>query len=797
MVKSSVSERKGAVTKLRNEQTEDFNIAMEHIRYSPSQQYYGTKILFVIKGSIWVTYEGSEEELRESDILFINRNSRYSIIGEEDSILISLSISSHFFALHYKNYFHSYFQTFSNELNTGRETVMQQMRHLLSEMILEKYRDEDSSSLVTQSSVYQIMLMLTRFFKKEVPLWEGTEVSDERIVRIIQMIEQRYTEPLTLSEIAESEFLSPSYLSRYFKQMTGIGFLQYLYRVRLKHSMEDLLYTTDNLFQIANKNGFSTAKNYSAVFKAAYNQTPSEYRKEHQLDDLPKRRITEDGTEVKSVMESPAVLVQLAKYLDEGSEQNFIYDKVPVEEREVVINKEIEDTLGKEQHLVFIGQLKSLLDENIQKQVVTAHQELGVDFVGIYNLIKGSTLLPEVETDEVISTSPVHAISDLALEFLKEQQIGLFIRIDYQEIIDNEDNFFKRFDHFMQHALHVFGRQFVEKWHVLFQGPDNDLISADELKRLYLKLWQLLEKRTRQINVGYYISFDERKDDILADQYWIFEERQKIDFISYDADQNDLIDFDKISDKDFINSQNYILDKTHKLKIFLKKHQMNKPLCLNNWNTLTGNTRYTNGTFFRGALILRTVLELSKEVKSIGFWINNQVHEKSSSSRNILIDGLELFHFFNGKRPVYYAMMFKERLHGKIVARGEDFLMTENENGYQIILFNERRFNPQYSTDELFIQSRSKELHFRLNGLEKSNYQIRLFRFDSENGGLYKNWRKLNSQYGIDREIINYIVQSAKPSLELKDDFIEDSWSFYSFLDINAIHFIEMRKVIE
>lgn len=89
-----------------------------------------------------------------------------------------------------------------------------------------------------------------------------------------------------------------------------------------------------------------------------------------------------------------------------------------------------------------------------------------------------------------------------------------------------------------------------------------------------------------------------------------------------------MIDFDKISDKDFIKSQDYIVDKTARLKQFLRKHQLNKPLYLNNWNTLTGNTRYTNGTFFRGALILRTVLALSKEVESLGFWINNELHEK-------------------------------------------------------------------------------------------------------------------------------------------------------------------------
>lgn len=781
---------------LKTDQTEDFNIVMENVRYFPPQQYYGTIVLFMIKGTVQVRYEGREDELTENDILFINRNSRYSIRGNKDNILISLSISSHFFAVHYKNYFQSYFQSFSKELDKGREKVAQQLRHLLSEMIIEKYRDEDGSALVIQSSIYQIMLMMTRFFKKEIPMWEGAEANDERIARIIQLIEQHYSEPLTLSEVAENEFLSVSYLSRYFKQMAGIGFLNYLNQVRLKHSIDDLLYTTDNLYEIAHNNGFSTAKNYSMIFKSVYHMTPSQYRKQHQQASLIREKEEQILEETRSVMESPTVMIQLAKYLDEGADQNFVYDKAPVEELEINLEKDTEEKLGNEKHLVFIGELKELLNENIKKQVLTAHQQLGIHFIGIRNLIDGTTLLPEVDTDEMISTSPVYANSDLALQFLKEQRIPLFIRIDYNEIKQDEISFFNRFDRFIQHSLLVFGRSFVGQWRVLFQGPNQKTISAEEMKRTYVKLWQMLKRRNHTIAVGYYVSFDEKQDIILLDQQWIFDEAEKIDFISYDADQNDLIDFDKISDKDFIKSQDYIVDKTARLKQYLRKHHLNKPLYLNNWNTLTGNTRYTNGTFFRGALILRTVLALSKEVESLGFWINNELHEKSSGSRNILIDGLELFHFFNGKRPVYYAVMFKERLRGKVIAKGDSFLMTENEEGYQIILYNEKRFNPQYSTDELFVQSRKKELHFSLKGLKKGDYQIRTFRFDSENGGLYKKWGKLNSQYGIDREIIDYIVQTSRPSIELKDECIEGDWSFYSLLDINAIHFIEMRKAL-
>lgn len=53
-----------------------------------------------------------------------------------------------------------------------------------------------------------------------------------------------------------------------------------------------------------------------------------------------------------------------------------------------------------------------------------------------------------------------------------------------------------------------------------------------------------------------------------------------------------------------------------------------------------------------------------------------------------------------------------------------------------------------------------------------------MFRFDNENGGLYRNWRKLSSYYGIDNEIIDYILHLSRPAIEMVDEYIEDEWSF-------------------
>ena len=782
---------------MKRESTADYDIKMENVRYSAPQRYYGTRILFVIKGSATISFGGRNFEMEENDILIVNRTNNYSVMGSEDNCIISLSISSHFFVTHYKEYFHYNFFCFSKELDPGREGMIAQLRRWLSEIMIADSRKDESNTLEIRSNLYQIMLLMTRFFKKEAPHWKGVDTSDERITRIIQLIEQRYAEPLTLSELAEHENLSSSYLSRYFKQMTGMGFLNYLNQVRLKHSLDDLLYTSDNLFQIAMKNGFSTAKNYTVVFKTIYNQTPAQYRKEHQHEQLEQHEALINKVEAHTVLDSPAILDRLASYLDEGIDQSYTIDEEHLEERRIVLNSEGEQELKHEKHIIFIGELKELLNENVKRQLILIKKQMRVDFVGIQKLFEETIPLTETDLSEGANNSTIYANSDIVLQFLKEQGIHLFLKLEYKQISQNEEYYFKKIDQFIQHALQGFGRDFVEKWQILFYSKEDSSIESTELERVYLKVWQVIKNKSSKMKVGAFFPFDEQKEELPENQQWQIEHANKIEFIGYEADQNDVINFHDINVEEFSKSHRYIIDKTKKIKSFMQQNQIDRPMFLTNWNMLSGNTRYINGNFFRGALILKKVLELENDIEGIGFWINSEIHERLQDCSNNLIDSLDLFHFFNEKRPTFYTMRFKERLRGMVIARGSDYLMTENEDGYQLIIFNERQFSPRYSIDELFVKNRSKELHIHLRGIKPGNYQIRTLKFDRDNGGLYSKWWNLNSKYGIDHEMMDHIVQSLSPALDIKDEYLNEEWSFYSLLTTNAIHFIEFRKAIE
>lgn len=97
---------------------------------------------------------------------------------------------------------------------------------------------------------------------------------------VIRYVEEFYNRRISLNEIAKREFLSEAYLSRLFKEETGINFSEYVDSIRLQHAVDELRTSKLPILTIALNNGFSTAKRFSTLFKEKYEMTPNQYRKQ-------------------------------------------------------------------------------------------------------------------------------------------------------------------------------------------------------------------------------------------------------------------------------------------------------------------------------------------------------------------------------------------------------------------------------------------------------------------------------------------------------------------------------------
>ena len=100
------------------------------------------------------------------------------------------------------------------------------------------------------------------------------------ILDAMQYIKENYASPnLSLVSIAEAIGITPSYLSRLFSENLNTKLIDYITQERVARSMDDLVNTNTPIFEIAEKCGFSSSRNYIAAFRKLYGTTPGEYRK--------------------------------------------------------------------------------------------------------------------------------------------------------------------------------------------------------------------------------------------------------------------------------------------------------------------------------------------------------------------------------------------------------------------------------------------------------------------------------------------------------------------------------------
>lgn len=98
------------------------------------------------------------------------------------------------------------------------------------------------------------------------------------IERIKAVMDQRYAENLTVSDIAESVYLSSTYVSLLFKQETGETVYEYLTKVRIERAKELLRDARIKFYEICDAVGYSDPSHFSKIFKKYTGLTPSAYR---------------------------------------------------------------------------------------------------------------------------------------------------------------------------------------------------------------------------------------------------------------------------------------------------------------------------------------------------------------------------------------------------------------------------------------------------------------------------------------------------------------------------------------
>ncbi|MDQ6419547.1 response regulator [Paenibacillus sp. LHD-117] len=109
---------------------------------------------------------------------------------------------------------------------------------------------------------------------------EKGEVKHVTLQRILQFMEDHFTEDLSLTGVSKQFFVNPSYLSQLFRKELNKTFMQFLMDKRLAYACMLLNQSDLTIYEVSEKSGYPNYFYFAKIFKKTTGKTPTQYRKE-------------------------------------------------------------------------------------------------------------------------------------------------------------------------------------------------------------------------------------------------------------------------------------------------------------------------------------------------------------------------------------------------------------------------------------------------------------------------------------------------------------------------------------
>ncbi|MCA0755782.1 response regulator [Paenibacillus sp. N4] len=99
------------------------------------------------------------------------------------------------------------------------------------------------------------------------------------IAEVKEYVSAHYNEPITLADLSARFFISPYYLSQFFKQKTGETYVSFLTQIRIGKAKELLEKTDLKVYEICQMVGYSDTQHFAKMFEKLTGCKPREYRR--------------------------------------------------------------------------------------------------------------------------------------------------------------------------------------------------------------------------------------------------------------------------------------------------------------------------------------------------------------------------------------------------------------------------------------------------------------------------------------------------------------------------------------
>ena len=814
-------------------------IFLHNINKYPIHWHEDIEIIFVMDGSIKITEGRKEYVLNEDDVVLINSNVMHSSEYIEQNTTLVMQIDTIFFNNYIDNFSEIIFDCNTLSDNGKDKKRFDSIRNTLARIMMVVQKKDGAYVVKAQELIFKLIGLLISNFQARgyKPL---SIKPDQRLKQIVKYINEHYMEDISLQTIADIEHLSPQYISKTFKESMGISFIKYLTSVRLKKSMEALIYSNKNVLDIAIEYGFPNSKSYYKAFKESFSMTPCDYRKLYQL--IPYDSYEQDKLNYFKLNPHQSYK-HLIKYLSPTDDtpsdtQKRLTYELSVNKR----GKELKHTWSK---MMTFSRASEGLRAEFQRQMMEVQKEIPFEYVRFHGIFNDDMMV----YNEYEDGTPYYNFTyvDELFDFFMRCNIKPFIEIGFmpQKLASNKDQYIfwwkgnvsypkdlskwlNLVEAFIRHLIQRYGKNEVLKWYFeIWNEPNINNVFWFESKECFFDFFSKTFLTIKGVDYSLRVGGPAVINEISSGITWYD------DFLQYIKDNNINIDFFSyhvypiIYDKGLpINSTNKGFDNPNTSKAVTCKYEIggkdfiiqqaklmkdkvdmynlkNIEIHMTEFNSSANSRDLVHDTCFMAAFLVHNVLGMYEYADSLGYWVFTDIFEEFAAGETTFHGGLGFITNNGIKKPHYYAYYLLNKLGNEVLEQGESYIMTKSDTGYQILLYNYCHYDELYRNFEtshlsmldrynVFESGETQKLRLIIRGLKSGKYIIRVYKIDRENGSAYDEWLKMGAPKMMSPTEIDWIKKKSLPQYYTRVEQIEDCMEITEELKPHGVMLIEI-----
>lgn len=791
----------------------------------PFQYDQNLLIFFGLRGTSRILCDNTSYELEPSGVLVVNPFELYRIICPQTSSMICLRIAHSLLQLS------GWQDTLScscyERTSSEKHSEYDSLRKLYASIFRDFFQNNENHASYMGTAL-QMIGLLQSHFSIQAASHSRRDAALQRIQRILDTIHIRWNEDIFLSEIAEKEYLSISYLSRFFKKNLHTTFSQYVLDLRLQHAAEMLVQNTRPVTQIAYDCGFRAPSAFIEVFKQHYGQTPKQFRQEQQ--ELHNRQAV--GLPESDAVENLDILLSYAP----EREQSIL----PVHTTPVSIVCTPQRKIAGWRRILNVGYARDCLLAPVQEQIKRAQQEIGFEFMRFHGLFDVDMRIYRETEDGTPQFDFTYV--NLLFDFILSLGIKPFIELSFMpsELARAQTKIFdrpsiisgcrdlKKWSLLVQttllHFVNRYGRKEVCSWRFTTIARGYVYIGCVEPKdytALYCTTYQAVKGIDPAFQFGgpgCFAAEIHLNNALPAFLQEVCEQDCTPDFITVQCYPHIHLPDDALFMDYTISQQSapailtddadFLIHTLERMEQQLQASHLPDPeIFIEECSSTLWQRDLSSETCYKSAWLAKNVCaNLDKAV--FGYWLLTDLMEERATLESLFHGGYGLFTYNGIPKAGYYAMQLLSRMGSELIDSGIDWLLTREGADYQLMTWNYCHYGNLYryryqrleqpkDAYSVFEDGHVQRFQFRLDAIADGRYRIERRTITRQSGSSFDKWLELGSPRYVRPDELRYLKGSSCPSYRVEEIRAENGLAFEITLNPLEVEHIIIHKLDE